>query len=261
MKRPEPSNLPMEDLIQLRSFQKEEIIKLDSTRLTVNGGNSSDMRLRLVYLSTLKERYLMSGKLKTSTTDKYSFKTDMVVSTSNGRSSMNGANQQRDNSTRTSASMLKDHSTSYHNFQEIDISTGSTTTWSSRLQTVTIHRNGSSTKDQELLRILRNQPSHGILLDQASTPTFKSTIPTVDGGRSSELMDNTLSMSRTTRSWTSLEVKISKDKTFKSTPDIREPTSTGRLSMLIPLKINPRDLTSTSDSESTSHSTLSQDCQ
>jgi len=88
---------------------------------TQDGGNCSELKVHS--LSMREERSSMFQVALMLKTEISSFGTSMERSTSNGMSStlMNTQrNQRRENSTRSSDSMLKDHSTLSHNLDQTD---------------------------------------------------------------------------------------------------------------------------------------------
>lgn len=190
---------------------------------------------------------------------------NMERSTNNGTSSMlmNGReSQERENSTKTSVSMLRETSTLCHNCQTTDISTSSTTeTLLSRLPTQERLKLGTSIRNHWQSRP-GTTTNHGTLEAQEELETCKSGAPTQDGGRSSSTQ---VSISVTFNSQTNalmyLVVKIMKHNQSLSTTDTTVQTKDGRLSIPTKQQFRARDLTRTSVSISTDHSTLSQDYQ
>jgi len=89
--------------------------------------------------------------------------------------------------------------------------------------------------------------------------TCKSTEPTVNGNKYGSIRDNILSTLKQARSCKSKKMlRLHKS---VSAIKLRDLIRNGELSMLIPRKIKLRELTSTSDSKSTSHSSSFQECQ
>jgi hypothetical protein len=90
----------------------------------------------------------------------------------------------------------------------------------------------------------------------------KSTTPTPNGGRSSSMTDHTLSIGKMLSALMSQETRMRKVNQFKFTRDMMVRTRDGVSSILTKLRRSQlRDLTETSDSTETDHSTLSQDYQ
>jgi hypothetical protein len=92
--------------------------------------------------------------------------------------------------------------------------------------------------------------------------TCKSGAPTLDGSKSSSTRIANSSTGRTVRSLMLQEVKMKKVKQLEFMVIIEARTNNGKLSTLIKqTRLLLRELTMTSVSISTDHSTLDQDCQ
>jgi hypothetical protein len=140
-----------------------------------------------------------------------------------------------------------------------------TETWSSRLQTVEIPRNGTSINNPRLSE-LDTTTNHGISRAQVEPRTCKSGAPTLDGSKFSNSKVNSLSILLTIRSLMLHPPRIKKVKPLLSTVETETTskmlTKDGRLSTLInPKRIELKDSTRNSDSTSTDHSTSDQECQ
>jgi hypothetical protein len=134
-------------------------------------------------------------------------------------------------------------------------------TLSSRQETEEILKNGTSTKNLEPSRA-EATTNHGTFQVQVNLPTCKFGKPTLDGGNSSSMKDNSSPISKTERYLISRETKIKKAIALLSGRDMEEETKDGRLP--IPTKLprrSRRDSTPTSDSTSTDHSTSDLDSQ
>jgi len=106
-----PSKITTGRHTHLISKETEVQLILDVLRLTQDGGKSSDTKD--VSLGTIKERYLTSKEMLMLKIETSLFTTLMEESTNNGISFMlmNGrVNLERENLTKSSVSMLKDHS-------------------------------------------------------------------------------------------------------------------------------------------------------
>lgn len=114
----------------------------------------------------------------------------MVVLTSNGTSSMLRTikkNQQKENSARIMACMLRGISTSSQNYQAIDKLTSLEEDWLSKCQMEEDHNSSTSIKDQEPSNAdSTTGHSTSIALEEATL--CNSGAPTQDGGRSSNMM-------------------------------------------------------------------------
>jgi hypothetical protein len=134
----------------LKSNPMEDQAMFESPQVsTQDGGNSSDQTV----LSSLmiKERSSMFKVLLMLKTETLLFTPNMERSTNNGILSTlinTQKSQRRVSSTKTSVSMLKDHSTLSQKWDKTDILISSTTeTWSSRLRMVETPKSGGSIKD------------------------------------------------------------------------------------------------------------------
>jgi hypothetical protein len=119
--------------------------------------------------------------------------TNMAESTSNGMLSTltNGrVNQRRENSTKTSVFMLRDHSTLFLKWEEADTSTLLEETWSSRQEMEEELNNGTSINNPIPLN---PDPitNLGIFKAKEDPLTCKFGAPTQDGGKSSNTVEET----------------------------------------------------------------------
>jgi len=140
----------------------------------------------------------------------------------------------------------------------ISLTTG---TWSSRLKTEEELKFGTSTNSQR-----PSEPdttiNPGTSRVQAEPTTCKSGQPTQDGSKFSNMRATNSSIQPTTRHFQLLEPRMMRDKQLLSMETKRELTKSGKSSMLTRLKrLGLRVSTRNSDSTSTDHSTLDQECQ
>jgi len=193
-----------------------------------DGGRCSD--LKVLTLSTKKERLWMftEPKMKKAETSKSG--TNIMDLTNNGISSMLTniqMSQRRENLTRSSDSMLKDHSTSFHNCHHTDTLISLAISLLSRLEMAETHKNGTSIKHHGQSDP-RTTTIHGTFQAMVEAKKCKSQAPTPNGGNSSDMRVNTSSIGRMERLLMFQEEKISKDKQFGSGVSMEEPTRDGR---------------------------------